>query len=32
VFLEDIEPFGLACVAKNADMGGVEPLEIDVYG
>ena len=32
VFLEEIEPFGLARAAENADVGGVEPLGIDAYG
>jgi len=32
VFLEDIEPFGLARAAENADVGGVQPLGIDAYG
>jgi len=31
VFLEDIEPCGLARVAENADVGGVEPSGIDAY-
>ena len=32
MFLEEIEPFGLACAAENADVGGVEPLGIGAYG
>jgi len=31
VFLEDIEPFGLAHMAENADVGGVKPPSIDAY-
>ena len=30
-FLEDIEPFGLAAVAKNPDAGRVEPSGVDTY-